>query len=68
MHDRMSGTVTTRLSETGVIAGTDGLNYLFHRTDAPTFDQLRVGVSVFFSPSGGKKGPRAKQIHIDQRT
>ena len=63
----MTGIVVTLLTDAGVIKAGDGLLYVFRRGDAPAFDELRAGVPVFFSPWGGAKGPRAKQIQIDPR-
>ncbi len=46
----------------GFLRGTDGVEYFFHRSDAPEFDAFTVGMAVRFVPKDGTKGPRAEQV------
>ena len=48
----------------GFVRGTDGVEYFFHRTDAPEFDTFTVGLAVRFVPKDGTKGPRADRVQL----
>lgn len=63
----MTGTVSGLKLEKGYgfITGDDGVEYFFHRTDAPDFDRLTAGVRVVFLTRGGAKGPRAGSIELE---
>ena len=47
----------------GFIRGEDdGYEYCFHRSSAPDFDALEIGMRVTFRPQAAQKGPRAESV------
>jgi CspA family cold shock protein len=63
---QMTGLVATVFLEKGYgfIAGDDGIQYFFHRSDATDFDRLIRGARVSYTTRGGAKGPRAGSITL----
>jgi CspA family cold shock protein len=48
----------------GFLAGEDGREYFFHKSETPDFDALDRGVAVTFLPGSGPKGPRAELVQL----
>jgi CspA family cold shock protein len=65
----MRGTIKRLVTDKGFgfIAGTDGVEYFFHRSACAggTFDLLREGQSVTFDVGEGPKGPRADNVRAE---
>jgi cold shock CspA family protein len=49
----------------GFIEGMDGVQYFFHRSSAPRWDELEVGTPVRFERLEAAKGPRAEHVEPD---
>ena len=64
--DWMTGTVRLLKPDKsfGFIRAQNGVDYFFHRSDAPKFDQFTIGVAVRFVPTEGAKGPRAERVEV----
>jgi len=60
----MTGKIKTLVNgkDFGFILGDDGKEYFFHKSSAVDFDLLMPGVIVEFTPTKGKKGPRAENV------
>jgi CspA family cold shock protein len=64
--DRRKGTVKKLVHEKGFgfIADTNGVEYFFHRSAAPDFDEITTGTTVEFVAAPSMKGPRAEQVSM----
>jgi cold shock CspA family protein len=62
--DALTGTIKTLMPHRGFgfVVGRDGRDYFFHRSDAPDFDALTIGVIVRFVPTESAKGLRAEAV------
>jgi len=65
-RDLLTGTVKTIAFNKGFgfLAGADGLEYFFHKSQTPDFDALDRGTPVRFLPGAGPKGPRAESVQL----
>lgn len=66
VQGRMAGTVK-RLVEGkgfGFILCEDGLEYFFHSSASPDFNQLSEGDAVTFEKGRGNRGPRAESVQV----
>ena len=61
-----TGTVKRLVTERGFgfIRTTDGVEYFFHRSACPAYDELQEGTRVAFRIGEGAKGPRAEQVTL----
>lgn len=62
----MNGTIKRLVTDKGFgfIMGANGGEYFFHHSElrGVTFDGLREGEAVKFTPEKGPKGPRAEDV------
>ena len=61
-----NGTVKRLVTDRGFgfIRTSDGIEYFFHRSSCPAYDELREGTAVTFRIGSGLKGPRAEQVSL----
>jgi len=63
---KLTGTVKTIAlgKGFGFLAGDDGTEYFFHKSETPDFEALDRGTAVTFLPGSGPKGPRAEAVQL----
>jgi CspA family cold shock protein len=63
-----NGTIKKLVSDRGFgfIAAEDGKEYFFHRDSVDNFDSLNGGEKVTLEIEPSTKGPRAKQVRLNQ--
>lgn len=64
--DTRTGTVKSLHSDKGFgfLLDEAGVEYFFHRTACPAFDDLARGTAVRFTMTTGQKGPRAENVEV----
>jgi CspA family cold shock protein len=64
--DTFTGTVKSLHNDKGFgfLVDDNGVEYFFHRSACPAFDDLARGTAVRFTMTTGQKGPRAENVEV----